>query len=68
MSAPRCLIETNRVKEIAAELGLSPRIAADAIALWQEKNNKSIEEYPDNPKILLDLIYKKEKAGENRSF
>ena len=62
MSAPRCLIETNRVKEIAAELGLSPRIAADAVALWQEKSNKSIEEYPDNPKILLDLIYKKDET------
>ena len=41
-----CLVITEEIENIATELGEDPKVVASDIALWQEDNNRGIEDYP----------------------
>ena len=41
-----CLIITPEIEELAKKLGMEPEEAKGLISIWQEQNNKSIEDYP----------------------
>lgn len=57
-----CLITTKTIIELASQVeGETPESIKGLISIWQEKNNKSIEEYPtiDEIKTLLKEIRNK---------
>ena len=48
-----CLIITPEIEELAKKLGMEPEEAKGLISIWQERNNKSIEEYPTAKELSI---------------
>lgn len=60
-----CLIITPEIEELAKKLQLKPEEAKGLISIWQEQNNKSIEEYPTAKELsIFKTEIRSEKSDE----
>lgn len=63
-----CLVITEEIENIATELGEDPKVVASDIALWQEDNDKGIEDYPTVSELRSYIEYLRREAEITASY
>lgn len=54
MSGPNCLIVNDKIRELTRKIyGETESSVKTAVELWQQKNNKSIDEYPEAKELSI---------------